>query len=890
MKNSDTLKSQINSFINSKRPSKNLFYLDSRNYKPSPTRELSHISFIRSKLFTFSYFRENDFYDIPQTILMFTLNDEICRVPNFPNWAQRFNVPMNNIKYDRKNLKSVLKTFLLQIIIPRFRDSMKRVEQIFTQKIVIPHLLDDAIRLSTQLSFEASQYIKHYADFQMMNGEHKIAYSLYHQLVLHFPSKVQGEKLSSALKCAISCDIIIGEISEKTVELLNKLIDNDSRIANFSLIPINAFSKRNVHALLDSLILFWVLPRTDSPSPNPLLPFISEKNDNVANLISEIDQKFNDTEDEKIIKVIEPFLREQIIQYSSIKRLPLLYFELSKMFLKLEMHENYTQCLWNCICLLRDTNCGIALSYLLENLFRLLNKYSIQNNGEKSASRDHNNENNGLVMWENAAQALTLELGHLMRFSDIPKLPMLTPLLDIFSHKLKDQNFANVAGFLQASVHSYSIRNPIKTGPKKFMGNWPQTAQRLFGVSSPGSFFSIYNVAHQDNSAPTLLAPGDEVTVTVSLHVCGAFNDISLNNKFLSDYGAHSISLYVKSEEENIKNSVISYEIKSNHCSINEGKTSTLTLKVVSGCSFSIFGVEVIWAGGARLIAKFRMPLNFFCNQDAPTMTLKPIFAAKEILAGEAQNIKLSLRVGPMDLSYLSLFIVTDAEVNPLRKNISLETKSEIIDEFETQFVLVKPENVKSTAGQYFLGAYKSNEVINVNIVFATTICGKHSNWLFFAFKSEKDSHINRYVTYHHKVRVYENESKIAMYPSFFGLAQTGITTSITKLQDSNSFCLTIFNNNKRKVIRNVHISLIDNNDVINEKQDENQEYEYSPNYIINGFTKKLFKEILPQKSSSFKFQFLSTDNETFPCLKIIVDGKEYLSDTSIYFGQYFRK
>lgn len=210
---------------------------------------------------------------------------------------------MNNIIFqNQKRLKSDLQVFLDQIIKPRFRDAFQRIEDDFTKVIVINHQLDDAIQYGTTLSVTAAQYTKQYADYQMMRGEHKIAYSLYHQLLLHFPTEKQFlghnespggiistiflfsasltsssssnsvstpstycsslnhiDCLLSATFCSVSCDIIIGEINDQTVKNLFFLKDNSPNIQ---------------YRLIVSLIIFWILLRVGKTSPGVLIEFL----------------------------------------------------------------------------------------------------------------------------------------------------------------------------------------------------------------------------------------------------------------------------------------------------------------------------------------------------------------------------------------------------------------------------------------------------------------------------------------------------------------------------------------------------------------------------------------------------------------------------------------
>lgn len=963
------------------------FYFTNANYSSSATRELPFISFLRYKLFRRIYCRQNDFYDLPQTILIFTASpsDDSYSIPQYQccsiKRSNSFNfddsstydynkIPMNNIVYNPKKLKSVLQTFLDHIIKPRFRDSYKRVENEFTQNVVMEHQLDDAIRSSTPLSISAAQSIKQYADYQMMNGEFKVAYSLYHSLIMHFPSEKDFSKynyqknnknssfigslfsfgssdilsteedlnyldcLRSATFCAVSCDIIIGEINNDTMKCLYFLRDNSPTIS---------------YRLIISLIIFWILPRTSKESPDVLFEFIDyllSLNTLSANQSAVMTSKLTSTSTNSVnrsnsfpyfstypsviqsafypftsissiqtffcespqpnsglaitfYKMIEPIIKEQIIQFSSNKVLPFEYFLLAQKYKSIYGNENYVRCLWNSFITIKKNeknNCGFCLSYLLETIINvLLREKNFQNQPKQTEN------------W-----FLSSDIGYLMRFKNLPRLPIFASFFALWDSA---STFFET-GFIKASVIRYSTKNPMSNGPRKYKGNWRQLAMRLFGCSKSSS--TQFNTFYYSNSLSSstnemdesilcdLISIEDEISVTVSIQNCCP--DINVGDVWLRIEGNAETK---KVEVMNNSKTQIVFKVKPK-------KTDEITGII------TIVGLNIFWVNNINLYTLFQKPLLFKYYEKAPIVQIEQLYAVKEIFAGDATLIKLVLHIGPIPLKTLSLLIDMDQEVQPISFNMNKQqpvrhSSNQTDTDNLSNFVLITP-NAKYIGNQYYFGNVEPNQDIEVNILFTTTVSGVHSNWLFFSYNSdlhltENDSCLSRYSSFHSLITVYNNirlDRNIAAFPSFFDLdKEEDLEISLKRIDEDHSYQITITNNSKKhtghvtvefferqqSTLINNHCRFMPNNfdllfgTYLTDQQNRIWDHSLIRNdsfrstyehFIIFGFTKKCFESIPGRKSVAFFFKFQSLDSETYPYMQISINNKEYISDLSM--------
>lgn len=969
------------------------FHFTLNNFKPSPTRELPSISYLRDKLIPYIYCLPNDFYDIPQTILIFTASpdDDTYKIPNIVksrgrtiNYGKEYKqIPMNNIIYQtQKQLKSDLQTFLDQIIKPRFRDAFERVEEEFTKIIVIQHQLDDAIQYGTTLTVAASQHIKRYADYQMMRGEHKMAYSLYHQLLLHFPTEKQFQVptdppsglissifsfgssmtsnsndkksapssyadtlthldcLLSVTFCAVSCDIIIGEINDQTVKNLYFLRDNSPNIQ---------------YRLIVSLIIFWILPRIGKPSPEVLLEFleysraivesdskgpgsqttVSEvtnlqtKTMNNSNSLSSLSsfsiftsvhQSFSlnnlastiyrqlssddmsgalspgDKTARKLtlIVIVEPYLQEQIIQFYSPRLIPFEYFLLAKRFEQIGQKENYVRCLWNSFILLMNTsektarlqyhNCEFCLSFLIEKIVNVLLREKNFLNQPKTDEE-----------W-----FLSDYIGYLMRFDNIQRLPVFASL---FSMWKSDGKFYKT-GFIHASVVSFTTEHPMLTGPSGYKGNWRQIAMKLFGYSkSSSSQFNFFYFSNSDEGEKSstkddttfdcLISEDDEIMVKLS--ITNKVTDFQVGDTWLKING-HATSDHVK--VGNGKKNEAIYRVRPNKNGL-----------------IQIDGLNILWVNNVNLFAKFAAPINFKVVSKGPSIVIEALSQIEEVLAGDSSMLRLVLHIGQVPLSSLTLLIETDDE------NFKTNRQNRHNKVNYSTFTILSPQS-RNIGGQYFFGPVNSNEDVTVDILCTSTVVGQHSHWLFFSYtsdrspdKSENESDFvcNRYSSFNYKVNVYKKpDSNPSMFPSFY--PDFFLDVSLKPVDDKRRFQLSLSNNMKCEV-KNVFIDFLERkpfeyrianeNEKLSENafdlnfggyfsniergeinfsksEEESEEFHSTfEKFVIIGFTKKKFMTIGMRKSVAFSFEFESFDKETYPYLRIIVDGKKYISDMS---------
>lgn len=847
-----------------------------------------------------------------------------------------------------KKLKSVLQTFLDQIIKPRFRDAYTRIEDEFKSTIVINHHLDDAIRLGTPLSTSAAQQIKRYADYQMMRGEHKVAYSLYHQLVSHFPpEKSQGvigslislvsssssedspsaftdsksqpdrqECLMSAVFGATCCDIIIGEISSETVRQLYFLRDNSTSIQ---------------HRLLHSLLAFWVLPRIGRPSPDVLVDFLdfasgaageiesqeaavqtrqmaksssfgatpilnsihaSFSLNNIARTIYRqlSSDDFSTQTGEKVgVKltfpmIVEPFLHEQIIQFYSMRQLPFQYFLLARRFDMIEQRENSVRCMWNSFITLMGSeggpqyhNCELCLAFLIEKIVNVLLR-----------QKNFTDQPNSSERW-----FLADYIGYLMRFDNIARLPVFASLFSMWNSR----GVFYKAGFVRASVVSFEASNPSMQGPSGYRGSWRQLSTRMFGCGTRSDSLSFF-VEPESGDVCDTVADGDELRVRVIV-----------TNK-VEHFSVGEVWLRVRGGGESAV---------CEHKKVGSAHTSDVCLSVrpssfaQKSSVMQVEGINVVWVNNVGLYTLFRTPLSFRCVRGAPRVTAEVVCGLTESIVGECAMARVVLHVGPVPLKSLSLLVEGDNEVRCSTKPSRASNS--------TSFALLSPR-CRSVGGQFFVGPVGANEDIEFDLACASTVCGLHTHWLFFPFRGEVGS--SRYVSVRFDVNVRESPCRTAMFPAFFGLLnEQGIELSLSRVRE-RSFTLTVTNTakkparcvcveilEKRALFKSAVSSCVpcfvsdmvsggfasnfgcyfDSEDepaVMDESAPPEADFTQSfERFIVSGFTKKIFESIGARKSASFSFGFESLDHETYPHLRVTVNGKSYLSDMSAILHYY---
>lgn len=853
---------------------------------------------------------------------------------------------MNNIVYQPspKKLKSVLITFLDQIIKPRFRDAFSRVEAEFTRTVVIQHQLDDAIQHNTQLDFAAAQQVKRYADYQMMRGDHKVAYSLYHQLVLHFPpekafadsqgligslfsfasqssqSKAplafqQGQApdradcLASASLCAACCDIIIGEVTSETVKLLHFLRDNSVTIQQ---------------RLLVSLLIFWVLPRIGQPSPDVLLDFLDSACESEAqaaqppprsmiksssfttipvlssirasfslnNLAATIyrqissDDLSSQVDDNSAFKltfpiIVEPFLHEQIIQFYSHRQLPFQYFLLARRFDMIGQKENYVRCLWNSFITLMGSEGGPQYHNCELCLAFLIERIVNVLLRQKNFADQPKSD---------ARWFLADYIGYLMRFDNIERLPVFASYFSMWDSR----GTFYKAGFIRASVKAFETRNPQHAAPRRFRGSWRTLAAKLFGVRSASADAPFFFSPDIDDSVCDTVSPGDEIRVTVSITNKAAH--FSVGDTWLRVRGGKS---------------------ESQHVSVGSGRVCDASYAISvgdEGCIIHVEGVNAVWVNNVCLFTLFRRPLCFRCIAGDPSVVVEEVSCTHESFAGEATLLRLVLHVGRVPLSSLSLLIEPDDAFVPdssCKRSLS-----------PPSFIVLSPQS-RCIGGQFFFGPAEAGDDVAVTVMHTSTSPGRHSHWLFFSFAAA--GRPSRYACYNYRVDVIRPPEPVhcraSMFPCFFDLYdEQRIEASLRPVSESRTFQLTLTNAGKRDVC-DVSVEFLERKEGVSGVDVDCTEHsvrhglscsfetdffsyfggdgnscpdtctslpgtthDYSSSFdkfIVYGFTKKRFTTVGARKSVAFCFGFESLDHESYPYLRITVRDKSYISDMS---------
>ena len=675
------------------------FYFSNSPFSVSVTRELPTISFLRNKLFPYDLLGVDYYWDVPQTILIFTLGGEdfqrVLPQSHRPAWVgERMNaIPMNLVRYDKANLKGVLRSFLNGMITPRFRDALSACDRAFRERIVVKQVIDRVMQERGSFACDDCKMIKEYADYQMMAGNHRFAGSLYSTLMKHFWDRSRVEDLNAVLMGAVACDIITGEITENTVEMIETAKKN---------------SKSLEVSLLLTLIHFWILPRIGAPSPEPLVAFLNVSDKTPFHLL------------------VEPFLKEQILQFWNVRCIPFNYLYLADLFDANGYPQHRIRCLWNCWQVIKDAPCSVAQSYLLETIISFLVR-------QKNFAR----QPQAGVPWMFAD-----DLGFLMRHSHLPKLPVLASYLS-FSNPDK----AYVCGFVTCSVISYSLENPIRSGPVDYHGDWFSISQKMCGAYVKDHFFS------RDSLVTDEIGIGDVIQVVV--RISNRCRDFPLTDCSIRTEGAKTICSRVNSDA-------------------NETHECEFTLKAVEGGTIRLTGLNFTLMSNVKLFSLFKQTgLALFCEKDAPIVHLEERIVVYEMFTGDACVVPLILHVGEKPLSSLSLIIDGDSDV----------------------ITLLSPR-ASDVGGQYFFGSIPANTDLVVSILLSAPHPGDFSTWLFFGYKS--DDKLFRYQHFHSQLRVYEAPSLLPMFPSFSNWPMP-VKISIRKLE-AHTYQFMVRNPQKRPI------------------------------------------------------------------------------------------
>lgn len=408
------------------------FYFSPKPFSSTITRELPTITFIRQNLFQFDHLSIGNFVDIPISVLYFSLNDELPGIPEVakPSWAPKMyeSVRMNIVKYDRHNLVPILTDFLRHILIPRFNDMIRQRQEKFNQEVV-------PVVTKYKFTPEIGTHLKLMGDIKMMNGSTQEARSLYSLLLNNFPMGIKSS-YPSVILAQVACEIMLGDCTENTIELVLKALPYVETIQL---------------KLLFVLVHYWISFKIGSANPELVIKFLQN------------------SDSSSFFKIVEPFLQEQLALFHPVHHIPLELWKVKHLFDREEMKEHSLRILFNIFLLLKGSQCNETQSYILETIVTtLIHEATFMKQPKKDEK------------W-----LLADALGYLMIYRSLTRGPLIATYLALSNPDIPYQS-----GFIKCTTINYSMSYSLIEGPADFTGNWPYIAQKLFGSYIGDQFYS----------------------------------------------------------------------------------------------------------------------------------------------------------------------------------------------------------------------------------------------------------------------------------------------------------------------------------------------------------------------------------------------------------------
>ena len=640
------------------------FYFDCKDFIPTPNKELQHITYLRQALFDFDFLNYGNFFDLPCSVLYFSLGEEMPTEIKFPVWCRKriMECPGSAAVYNEETLVQTIQTFIdrsMKSKLQRYYDNAKAEYE--SKK--------DGIRK------------KQLADVEIMNGNYLAAYKLLDELK---NSKEQGltEMMPSILLTYICMSIATGEISSDILDYCIMLIDS---------------SRTYEQKLLAVLVHYWLALRVGKPFPDELELFLQ----------GEFPLK----------QIVKPFILEQIIAFHSKKRMAYEFLQIADMHRENEMIEHSLRCLLWSFNLLKDSNTNVAKCYLLhtiaQSLFRV--KYDFE--------------------------PFTAKFASLLESSSVERAPITATYFALMNPKDKYK-----CGFIKVSIISMKCENAA-TGPIGFDGDWPSTAQRLFGFAFTNSFFSIKSLKTNQFSV------GDQIEFKLSVH----------NN--CSDFPAGTASLLIEGNAEST----------SAQCEFDDVITLTLTIKGEG--EILVRGVQFLWCEKITIFTEFKVPASFIVPEGSPRVSFtvtKPIY---ECVAGTLSTMKVDF--------------ICETPID----NFSLITSPHLL--------LISPR-INEIGGQYQIKNVAKG-TISLTFLFSSPNVGVTREYILASYSSESNvigfKHVDQEITVFESISkklpffptFMNQETKVFAHPPFNASFSLEGTTLMMKLEANEKKITSIF-------------------------------------------------------------------------------------------------
>ena len=295
------------------------FFFDVKEFRPTTSRELQTILYLRQALFEYDFLSTGNFFDIPIAVIFFSLGNENQPEHSFPVWCRRRIMSCSGIAavYDESTLEQTVKTFLERSVASKVEQYYEYAKEEYQKK-------QDFFRK------------KMMADAEILVGNYDEAYNLLEELK---DSNEQGitEMMPSILLTFLAMSIATGELSKESLHVCERLID-----------MARSWELR----LLAVLLHFWLTPRIGNYlTPKMIIKFLND--------------------DSTIKHIVEPFLLEQIAVFKG-RKYPYEMMNISEIHRKNDMLEHSARCLWWAYSALQQTNCYSIHCHLLQSIAQIL--------------------------------------------------------------------------------------------------------------------------------------------------------------------------------------------------------------------------------------------------------------------------------------------------------------------------------------------------------------------------------------------------------------------------------------------------------------------------------------------------------------------------------------
>ncbi|EAX92865.1 hypothetical protein TVAG_321790 [Trichomonas vaginalis G3] len=293
------------------------FYFDAKDTNTQPNRELQTTQYLRQVMYETDFLQTGNFFDLPISVMFFSLGTEQPVTRKFPMWAQYTIDQASGIHaiYEEAKLEEILQAFIIRSLKSR-----------------LDRLVDNA--RADYLNKKDFINFRRVIDAEACKGNHKAAYVQVKELLKspNIPVEIQ----TSSIFLKIELEIILGEISNDTINDILQCIE---------------YSPTYEWRLLAILIHFWISFKMSKPTTSEIERYI----------ISE----------SPINLIVRPFLLEQISIFKG-KSLPLTLMQASELHRATGNEEHCLRCYWRAYNSISSTNLYDAKNYLLHSIVSTL--------------------------------------------------------------------------------------------------------------------------------------------------------------------------------------------------------------------------------------------------------------------------------------------------------------------------------------------------------------------------------------------------------------------------------------------------------------------------------------------------------------------------------------